>query len=146
MHENRVIFSHEFIDKIPFQVRASDVNKHKCRQHISNRGMRSFFNVFGISRGTWNQMDQNPGLLFRCTADIVENVANFDIPWARMLSSPTIGPPGLGRCTYDWHKGCSSQKLIRSIPPPIANVNYVIDSTTLGVSNAQPVKTEMLQK
>jgi hypothetical protein len=85
-------------------------------------------------------------MLFRCVADIFENVANFDIQWARMLISPTIGPLGLGRCTYDWHKCCSSQKLISRIPPPIANVNHVVDSTTLGLSKAQPVKIDMHQK
>lgn len=79
-------------------------------------------------------------------ADIFENNANFDIQLAKMQISPKIGPLGRCRCTYDWQNCCSSRKLFRSIPPPIANVNNFVDSTTLGVSETQLYIINILQK
>jgi len=138
-----VTLSLEYICTIQSQARASDVKMPKLRQHSSNCGMTCFDNIFGNFWGTWDQPDHNPGVQFRCEADIIFNLNNHEIQRPVMLVIQKIRQVSLVRCTYDCPNRRSGAKLILSIPWPIAPAHLAEDSATLRVSKAHWYKIEV---
>jgi len=108
--------------------------------------MPSLVNVFGTFRGTWDQPDNDPAALLRCTADIFSNITNCEMQRPGMLIARKIGQVSLVGCTNEGHNRCCSRKLIWCIPPPIARVHLAVDSATLRVSEAHRSKIEVRLK
>jgi len=144
--QQRITLSLESICTIPSQARASDVKMSKLRQHSSYRIVPCFVDVFGTIRGTWDQSDDNPGMLFRCPADICSNITNCDVQWPGVLITRKIGQVSLVGCMYDWYNRCSGRKFILSIPKPDAQIHLAVDSTTVGVSKVHWFKMEVCLK
>jgi hypothetical protein len=141
--QQMVTLSLKYICTIPFQTRASDVKMLKFRQYSSNRRMPCFVNVLSTFRGTWDQPDKNPGLLFWCAADIFLNINNCEIQWSGMLIPQETSQASLVRCTFAWHNRHSGGMFILCIPPPIAPVHLSVDWTTLRVSAAHQSKIKV---
>jgi len=145
-NQHRVPSCLESICTTPFQARASDVKLPKLRQQSSNCGMPCFVNVFGNFRGTWDQSDENQGMLFMSRAHMFSNINHCDIQWPGMLIARKPGQVSLVGCTYDWHNRHSGRKLILCIPPHVTHVHHTVTSTTQSVSHAQQFKIEVSLK
>jgi len=78
----------------------------------------------------------NPGVRFKCTADIFSSIANREIVQPGMVIARKMCQVSLVGCTYDWYNSCSCRKLVLRIPPPIAGVHLAVNLNTLGDSQA----------
>jgi hypothetical protein len=113
----RGLLSLESICTISFEPRASDVKLAKLRWHSCTGRIPFFFNVFGTFPWSWDHANVNPGLLFRCLADIFLNITHGEIQWPGILITWNIGQVSLVGCTNDWHNCHSGRILTLCIPP-----------------------------
>jgi hypothetical protein len=86
-----ITLSLESISTIPFQVRASDVMMPELRQPSWKCRMQCFVNGCGTIEGTGDQPDMNPGVFFKCMADIFSNITNCEIQQPGMLIAQNLG-------------------------------------------------------
>jgi len=142
----RITLSWESISTISFQAGASYVKIPEWGLHSSNLEMPCLVSILGTFWGIWNQPNQNPAVLFWCTAHIFSNIANCEIQQPDMLIARKIGEVSLVRCTNDWHKCRSSRKLIPCIPPPVMDVQLTIYCATFWVCEAPRFKIKVLLK
>ena len=138
-----ITLSLESIGTISFQARASEVNNPEWGQHCSNCRMPCLVSIFGTFWKSGHQPNNNPGVLFRCTADIFSNISDPDIQWPGMLIARKISQVGPVGCTNDWHNSRSSRKMILCIPPQIACVHLAVYSATFRVWKAHRLKIEL---
>jgi len=100
-------------------------------------------NVLGTCLGTWDQLDEEPGVLSRPAGDFIFNIINNEIHWPSIVIARKFGQVSLGGCTYEWDNCHSGSKLILRIPPPIGHIRLTLDQTTLRVTEAQRFRIEM---
>jgi len=112
----------------------------KLRHASSNRRMPCLVYAFEPLQWTWDQADKNPGVCFRCLADIFLNITYHEIQQPGMLIARKISQVSIVLCTNDWHNHRFSRKLILGIPQPIVRIHLAVDSMNLRVSEAHRFK------
>jgi len=144
--QKRITLSLESISPVPFQARASDVNILEWGQHCSNRGMPCLVRIFLTFRRIGDQPKQNPGVVFRFTADIFSIITDHEIQRPGMLVVRKIGQVGLVGYTNAWQNCRSSRKLILHMPPPMACVQLAVYSASNRVCKELRFKIEVSLK